>query len=245
MKSFSVSKMLTFMQCPRAFHFIYNLGLVSRRNVNLFYGSAIHSAIASYYRGGDPVATIKNKLMDDSPTKPDDFDLKKYLNEGVKLMETFVNDAPYFKPVLVEEFKSTNIYHPITKEPLQLPLRFIIDLIGDVNGKRYIVDHKTTSSASPQIDELNRIQAIAYTMAYKSLYGKHPDSFVFNYLVKRVRKPKVVPIFFECGIDDEVWFFNLAKEIIGMILNGDCLTAVPMTKTYYPCPAKIFCTLHG
>ena len=239
--TFSVSKLQLFLQCPKAFYFIYQVGIKVPKSPSLFYGQAIHEGIAAFYQQQDPLVAFEKSLLAPSQEKPLNFAWEKYLEEGKLLMETYKTQAPFFDPLVIEKFETVPLYHPVNREPLPLDFSLKIDLI---TKDGFIVDHKSTSSANPKIDEMQKLQAVAYTMAYQTLYGHKPEAFVFNFLIKRKRNPRIVPIFFHCTDDDEVWFFDIAHHVIDLA-STDCRLIPPMVKSHYPCPVRNLCSWHG
>ena len=245
MERFSVSKLNLFLVCPRSYFYKYILNITSPGSTAMFFGSAIHEGIAAFYKGGNPVQAFKDELKKINPVAgivKDDKEYKALLKQGVRLMELYQTDAPYFEPEAVEELREVYLTHPATDEKLPIPFVFKIDLL---TKDGYIVDHKTTSGAGKRQSETDRIQGIAYTMAYRTMYGERPKGFIQNALVKRVKKPEIIPTIFQYTPDDEAWFFQVAEKVIGMVRRKEYLIALPMIRTFYPCPYKNICEIHG
>ncbi len=241
MKKFSVSKLNLFLQCPRAFYFIHILNMKTPKSDNLFFGSAIHDALEKFYHGKDPVVAVEDYIRKDPyHERMSTFDIEKNVQGGKAMMELYRTKGPYFEPIMVEERKTVDLLNPITKEALQIPFSFKLDLI---TNDGMIVDHKTTSGNGLKQDEFNRNQGLAYFLAYRALYGKRPAGFIQNSLVKQ-KTPKIVPLVLQYSIDEEVWFWNLAKKVLDMIAKQEYLTSRPLFKSFYPCPVKELCDIH-
>ena len=241
MKNFSVSQLNLFLQCPYAWYVQKILNIKTPKSDNLFFGSAAHFGLEQFYHGKDPVVSIEGYLRGDPlHERPQGFDIEKNVAEGKAIMELYKTKGPYFEPTMIEERRTVDLLNPITQEALPVPFTFKFDLISD----GFIVDHKTTKSNGEKQDDLNKNQGLAYFLAYRSLYGKRPAGFIQNSLVKQ-KTPKIVPLILQYSIDEEVWFWNLAKKVLDMIAKQEYLTARPMVKTFYPCPCKDICPTHG
>lgn len=236
---FSVTKINTFLTCPRAYYFKYVLGMQQPPNDKLFFGNAIHEGIAAFYKKQNPIKAFR-KVVATGQNKPPQFQTDKYVGEGEKVLEQYINKAPYFRPKIVEEFREINLTHPISGEAIPYPFIFKIDLITE-DG--YIVDHKTTSGTGKTQYETDRIQAIAYCMAYRGMFGVRPKAFIQNAITKH-KVPRIVPTIYEYTPDDEAYIFDLFVEVLGMIERREYLTAQPMVKTFFPCKFKHICDIH-
>jgi len=141
MKTFSVSQLNTFLQCPRAWWLIYEIKIKTPKSANLFYGSAVHSAIASFFRRKDPVVAIEEYLrIDPFNERQPSFDVEAHVKEGKTTMELYKTKAPYFEPEMIEERKVVDLMNPLTHEALSVPFTFKFDAIAD----DHIIDFKTT-----------------------------------------------------------------------------------------------------
>lgn len=232
------------MACPQAWHYLYELNFQLKKTDSLFFGSSIHEAIAAFYEGKLPLVILDEFMRKSSWQKPPTFDVEKNIDEATTLIELFLKKAPYFEPLpgWIEQRKSIYLSHPRTGESIPIPFTFKIDLI---TKDGYIVDHKTSKSASLKQTDQNRIQGIAYQMAYRTIFNKKPKGFIQNLIIRQKRNPRIIPQVFHYTQDDEIYVFDLLKYCLDKIEKREHLTMMPMMKTFYGCPIGVLCTIHG
>lgn len=241
MKNFSVSQLNLFLQCPYAWYVQKILNIKTPKSDNLFFGSACHYGLENLYRGKDPTEAIEAYIRTNPHgERPKAFDIEKNVTEGKAMMELYKAKGPYFEPTMIEERRTVDLLNPITQEALPVPFTFKFDLVTQGG----IIDFKTTKSNGLKQDDLNKNQGLAYFLAHRALFGKPPKGFIQVSLVKQ-KTPKIVPLVLQYSIDEEVWFWNLAKKVLDMIAKQEYLTARPMVKTFYPCAVKDICPIHG
>jgi hypothetical protein len=177
-----------------------------------------------------------------SSQKPAGYNLEKYLEEGTKILELYKKEGTYFdpNPDWIERRETISLINPITKEQIATPFTFQIDLI---TKDGYIIDHKTSSSGKGDQSETNRIQGIAYTMAYRSIFGKQPKGFIQNLIVKQ-KVPKFIPRVFKYTEENEAYVFDLIKYTLERIGQKGYMVDKPALRTFYPCPIGALCDLH-
>jgi hypothetical protein len=241
-QAFSVSQLNTFLQCPYAWYAIYILKIKTPKPHNLFYGSAIHYGLEMFNKRKDPLEAIEWYIKTDPHhERPDSFDIEKNIQFGKSLMQLYQKSGPYFEPLMIEERKIVELVNPKTMESLPIPFTFRIDLL---TKQHQIIDYKTTKGNGKKQDELNRHQGIGYFLAHRAMFdGQPPKEFIQVSLIKQ-KKPRIVslPLFY--SVDEEIWFWNLARKVLDMIDRKEYMTARPMVKSYYPCPVKEICPIH-
>jgi len=242
MDKFSISKIIQYLTCPRAWAHIYLWGFQLKKSDNMFFGSAVHEGLAAYFRGEDPIKKYIYFTKSQTWQKPKDYNDDKYIEDGIKILEAYKKDGTFFdpNPDWIERKELIKFTNPVTGEKIETPFSFTIDL---VTKDQYIVDHKTSSSAKGDQSETNRIQGIAYWLAYKSIFGKAPKGFIQNVIVKQ-KTPKFIPRIFTYTLDDEVYVFNLVKHVLERIGQRGYLVDKPAIKTFYPCPISVLCDIH-
>lgn len=245
MNHFSATELNKFLQCPFAWHMIYKIGIKLPKTDSLFYGIAIHEALESYYSGKDPVVTLEQFITSD-PSIPSSFDKERYISQGRALLEAYKTQGLVVDKIIsLEERKTINLSHPVTGEKLFLPYTFKMDMIGEIWGKTYVVDHKTMQSGGNKQDPFNRIQGILYYMAYREMFGTRPDGFIQNGLVAN-KTPKIVPLFLTYSVEEEIEIWELAKKVLGLMKSEDYLENPPLMSSFYPCPVRVLgCPFHS
>jgi CRISPR/Cas system-associated exonuclease Cas4 (RecB family) len=225
----SITKISTYLDCPRKYWYSYDLGIQTPKSEGFFFGSAVHEGLENYYSGKNPDEAIRNALFSKKDkvgeTAKEGVDPYKLYREAKRIIKIYPEQAPYFEPILVEHFFKVKLIHPETKE--ELPAGFVgkIDLIT-VDNK--IVDHKTSNS-SPNgfFENKNNLQANGYAYAYLMMFGKLPEEFVFNYLIKgnTKREPSIEYKILKPQLGDICVFIDQCKHILDVILKGktrDC-----------------------
>lgn len=96
-----------------------------------------------------------------------------------------------------------------------------------------ILDHKSSKSSKADQSEGYRTQAIAYCLAYISLFDKMPAGFIQNLIVKQ-KTPQFIPVTFHYSMDDLNYTFNLIKYILDRIQKRMYLVDMPLVKTFFP-----------
>jgi hypothetical protein len=208
----------------------------------MFFGSAIHSGLAAFYKGEDPVKEYIHFTKSQTWQKPKDYNDDKYIPDGIKILEAYKKEGTYFdpNPDWIERKELIKFANPVTGEQIEMPFSFTIDLI---TKDEYIVDHKTSSSSKGDQSETNRIQGIAYWMAYKSIFGKPPKGFIQNIIVKQ-KTPKFIPRIFKYTQDDELYVFNLVKHVLERVAQRGYLVDKCGIRSFFPCPIGVLCDIH-
>jgi len=195
MNYFSFSQLRCYEECPRKYYFQYVLKRFEKKNLAMVFGSAIHSALETYYKGGTP-EQAEERFISEFTKNSVGIKLKNGENLerggkiGVKMLNEYFKpeNKPYFdKPKYVEYKFQTILKHPITQKELDVPIKGVIDLI---TNDGFIVDHKTSASMWTLEMVEEDLQKVFYWLAFYSIFGVEPQGFIFNFLIKRVNEPK-------------------------------------------------------
>ena len=242
MDRFSISKIIQYLTCPRSFYHIYILGFQLKKSDNMFFGSSLHEGLAAFYRGEDPIKKFVHFTKSQTWQKPKDYNDDKYIPDGIKILEAYKKEGTYFdpNPDWIERKELIKFSNPITGEKIETPFSFTIDLI---TKDKYILDWKTSSSSKGDQNETNRIQGIAYQMAFFSIFGERPKGFI-QYTIAKLKTPKFIPRVFHYTEDDELYVFNLVKHVLGRVAQRGYLVDKPTIKTFYPCAVSTLCDIH-
>ena len=220
---FSVSSLKAYLKCPRCYYLHYIAGIeVPTISEPMHFGSAIHAGLAQMYRGKPYRPAFMAALNEnfDKVRKSDDSvpDKNDMMIEGFTLLSVYEQKRYFFGQVIgVEKQAMIKVVHPDTGEVLPQEMMVRIDLILD-NG---IVDHKIKSNAFDLYEASVDIQKVAYWMAYEYIYGKEPEYFAFNQLLRRKGMPKIEkPLRFTVTKEEKIAFFDTAKEVLENIKVG-------------------------
>lgn len=204
---FSITQMKTWLMCPRKFDLRYRRGAEPEFvPMPLAFGSAFHSALAYHYqwlmRGEPaPVDDVKQRFVDaftvakqgPVPLQDDEdgagFDVA--LAKGLQMVDVNLAhpSAVPAKVVGVEVPFTVDLYNPGTGECLEERLFGVIDLITEEDGRRVLVEHKT-SSKKYSADVLNHdTQISGYSFAAESLGW--PDVALRFSITTKTKVPQV------------------------------------------------------
>lgn len=201
------------------YYWEYVCGRFPPKNLPLAFGSSIHSALESYYKNGDEELSknvfIKEFTKDKIKVKPKE-DLEKEGKLGVKLLNEYFKyeNKPYFEPDKIEFKFEVLLKHPVTKKPMEIPIKGVMDLI---TKDKMIVDHKTSSNVWREKDFDDDFQSVCYWLAYESIFGEEPSAFVYNFLIKRVGEPKFDFWALEVDLGKKIYFIEKTERIVKKI----------------------------
>jgi len=240
----SVSKINCFLEDPRKFWYIYEMGIETKKSEGFYFGSAVHAGLEQYYLKKDPMQGVSQALFGKKSSlkeEPNDkIDPHKLYTQARKIFDIYPKKAPKFNPLFVEKFFEIDLIHPLTKE--QIPIKFAgkIDLIT-VEGD--LVDHKTMGGKDTgYFDEQNFIQATGYAYAYLMLFDKFPRSFIFNQIIKgnSRREPSFETKVLNPTIEDICKFVETCKDVVEKVSRGETKD-YPSDKHSRVCPCKDIC----
>jgi hypothetical protein len=208
----------------------------------MFFGSSLHEGLAAFYRGEDPIKKFIHFTKSQTWQKPKDYNDDKYIPDGIKILEAYKKEGTYFdpNPDWIERKEVIKLKHPITNEIIETPYSFTIDLI---TKDKYLIDWKTSSSSKGDQNETNRIQGIAYSLAYQSMFGEKPKGFI-QYIIVKQKTPKFIPRIFHYTDDEQIYVFDLIKYTLERIAQKGYLIDLPKIRVFYPCQLGVLCDIH-
>lgn len=208
LKAISWSEIKTFERCPKQWQYKYDERLVPKKKERALYlGNWIHSALESFYIGGDwrdghlPYLKDWNKLF-----KEEQEALRKR-GKGMsppfpEVVERIMKSYVWYRRDEGWEVVGTEIPFEV-ETPLIIKgkvqnLQGIIDLVvDDEDGRRWVVDHKTASNI-PEQDAYHATdpQLMLYPWAAKQAWGWDIAGVIYNYVQSR---PPSIPQLTKAG----------------------------------------------
>jgi putative RecB family exonuclease len=179
----SISAITCYLQCPRVYEHRYILGtLPSHRSAALAFGSAIHVALALFYRrlmDGQPEPTCleleaaftdawRRELEGPTPVLLDEGETEdSAVDQGVALIRVFHAQAERpTKVAAVEEPFSIEISDPVTGVVFEERLVGVFDgVVQRPDGGYHILEHKTGARRWSEDRLAFDLQISAYTFA--------------------------------------------------------------------------------
>ena len=162
----SYSRINRYLTCPEQYRLYYIENLRPRfAAASLVFGQIVHQALAHLFRGeGDAVEFFLAQW-----NLAHDFDLsygqreswEKLKETGQALLERFVRD----ELPRVGKIKATEKTFELRITSLDLPFVGIIDLFAELDGKRTVIDFKTSGSTYQDHEVILSDQLTAYQLA--------------------------------------------------------------------------------
>lgn len=167
----SFSQIKAVVTCPRKW-FYYNEGVPTFRTGGLIFGTAVHAAVAEYYRlamrgisgkaaMSQVFAALNASLREqfEHPTarlEPDEA-IEDFFLSGAGLVSRYVEEiGDWFEPTAVEQ--------SFRREINGVPVVGYIDLMGTYEDETVIVDLKTSSRTQRTIGPEDRTQLAVYAL---------------------------------------------------------------------------------
>src|SRR5262249_11545473 len=147
----SHSRISRYMHCPEQYRLYYVENLRARYpSASLVFGRVVHEAIASLFQAGeDPVSKFIEtwQVVRDADLSYSARETwEKLSGIGETLLAKFVaEEVPKLSNVTATERP-----FELSVTDLDLPFVGVIDLVADLDGKRTVVDFKTSGSASKE-----------------------------------------------------------------------------------------------
>lgn len=233
----SQSQLTTFMLCPLKYRFAY----VDRLKpafvpAALAFGSALHGAIATYFRvlkeGKEklPLGMLQEEFqclwrekVDGEPVHFRGTSGPKEMEElGLRMLEVFHKEAGESDVVAVEEPFSVPILDPATGETLEPALVGIFDLVErDDSGAVVIVDFKTASRKYTDFQVENSLQLAlyAYAATFNGLTDGDDVLLRFDVLIK-TKSPQLQRYYLARDGGDHRRAFRALREVLRAIEAG-------------------------
>jgi len=231
----SHSQIFTYLNCSLKYYFSYVEGrMPEHRPAAMLFGSAIHAAIARYYKGvlkkgkPEPLSLYQDLFHDHWNWGTEDTGIPiaykdgqnqdSMLNEGQLLVKTFCESAQPMEVVGVEEPYSSVLYDE-EGNPTDFKLIGIVDCIQrDKEGNMIIIDNKTANRAysKDKIEQDLQMTVYSYLAAASKLVpAKSETLHRFDVLLK-LKKPRMDSYYTTRSAADRR---RLAK-IINQVLRG-------------------------
>lgn len=162
----SFSRINRYLHCPEQYrlHYIENLRL-RFPSANLLFGQILHQGLAYLFRdGSDPVSFFKDAWGDAKEadlTYSARTSWEKLDACGQVLLEKFLREE---MPRL-ERIESVEKVFELSITSLDLPFVGVIDLVADLDGKKTLVDFKTSASVYRDHEVRLSDQLTAYQLA--------------------------------------------------------------------------------
>ena len=217
---YSYTQISQYLRCPRSYRHRYLDGWIERETrASMICGRCFEKALAAYFRQEDCTAVLFKKWSAYRDTAldygkgGDSWD--KLLHQGVHLLETFARDD------------RIRIPHP--EKNLQLKMlrvlpngsEFVayIDAIGELDGQRFLIDWKTTTSRYPE--EPEGVLSLDQQLTSYSWISGIPDVALVVFVRKRF--PEIQ--YLKASITDEQreTFGRLVSETASQIEAGQFL----------------------
>jgi len=231
----SHSQIFTYLNCSLKYYFSYVEGrMPEHRPAAMLFGSAIHAAIARYYKSvlkkgkPEPLSLYQDLFHDHWNWETEDTGIpiaykdgqnkEDLLNEGQLLVKTFYEGAKPMEVIGVEEPYSSVLYDE-EGNPTDFKLIGIVDCIQrDNDGNLIIIDNKTANRAysKDKIEQDLQMTVYSYLAAASKLVpAKSETLHRFDVLLK-LKKPRLDIYYTTRSAADRR---RLAK-IINQVLRG-------------------------
>ena len=143
---YSYTQISQYLRCPRQYRYRYMDGWQEKdTRASMLFGRCFEKALGAYFQGEDCVAALFNEwsVYQDSDLdygKSDSWD--KMLHQGMQLLHLFVqeNRVSVSRPLQDLQMKISRSL-PNSNEFVSY-----VDAIGEIDGRPYLIDWKTTTS---------------------------------------------------------------------------------------------------
>jgi CRISPR/Cas system-associated exonuclease Cas4 (RecB family) len=144
--TYSYTQISQYLRCPRSYRYRYLDGWREKdTRAAMVFGRCFETALGAYFRREDPTAALFKEwsVFRDAPfeyRKGETWD--RLLHQGIHLLEKFAREDRVRVP-----YPKENLQLKIT-QGLEKGQEFVsyIDAIGELDGKRCLIDWKTTTS---------------------------------------------------------------------------------------------------
>ena len=162
----SYSRINRYLHCPEQYRLYYLENLRPRApSASLVFGQVLHRALAFFFQGqGEPAAFFQKAWGDAKHanlTYSQRESWEKLRASGEGLLAQFLREE---LPRLNNVQASEKLFE-LNITSLDLPFIGVIDLVADLDGKRTVVDFKTSGSAYEEHEVVLSDQLTAYRLA--------------------------------------------------------------------------------
>jgi len=233
---YSYTQLSQFLACPRRYRYRYLDGWKEKENrAGLLFGRAFESALAALFRREDASAAFFKEW---SPYQRVSLDYSRgdswqvMFEQGLKLLELFAQQDR-----VEVRYPARNLQVRVSR-PLSSTSEFVgyIDAYGFVDGRRCLIDWKTTGARYP--DQPEGLLALDPQLAcYSWLTGEPEVAFV---VFVRKRMPEIQ--YLRCTITDQQRqeFGSLIRDTVAQIEGGLYLPHSGIRFPQNPCTSCSF-----
>ena len=166
----SFSRINRYLHCPEQYRLYYIENLQPRYPAaSLVFGKVVHKALARLFQTGeDPVPIFREQWQELEETelsyaKRDSWE--KFANSGEALLAKFVDE----ELTRITNVEACEKVFELEVTSLDLPLVGVVDLVAEVDGKRTLVDFKTSGSTYKGHEARLSDQLTAYRLSEPSI----------------------------------------------------------------------------
>jgi hypothetical protein len=147
---YSYTQISQYLRCPRSYRYRYLEGWCEKETrAAMAFGRCFESALGAYFRGEDCGAALFKQweAYRDAPfeyKKGDTWD--RLIHQGIHLLQRFAQDDR----VRISDPKSDLQIEFLRSLPGGAEFVAYLDAVGEVDGKRCLIDWKTTTSRYPE-----------------------------------------------------------------------------------------------
>jgi len=236
----SHSQIFTYLNCSLKYYFSYVEGrMPEHRPAAMLFGSAIHAAIARYYKGvlkkgkPEPLSLYQDLFHDHWNWETEDTGIpitykdgqnkENMLSEGQLLLKTFYENAQPMEVFGVEEPYSSVLYDE-EGNPTDFKLIGIVDCIQrDKEGNLIIIDNKTANRAysKDKIEQDLQMTVYSYLAAATRLVpAKSETLHRFDVLLKLKKSPRMDRYYTTRSAADRKRLAKIINEVLRGIEAG-------------------------
>jgi hypothetical protein len=211
--TYSYTQIASYLACPRRYRYRYLDGWQEKETrANVLFGRAFEQALAAFFGREDPGHALfqawsahRNHPL----AYPRGENWDQWLERGIHLLERFAQDDH----VRISNPRR-NLQIKFTR-PISASNHFVayIDAIGQLDGKRSIIDWKTTSARYP--NEPEGLLALDAQLACYSWITGEPDVAFVVFVRKRL--PEIQYLRTTITEEQRVQFGQLVEDTIGRI----------------------------
>jgi PD-(D/E)XK nuclease superfamily len=213
---FSYSQINRYLRCPRSYRYRYLDGWRERdTRAAMIFGRCFENALGAYFRSEDCTATLFKEwgvFRDVSLEygKGDSWD--RMVHQGVHLLEMFIRDDR----VLIQHPTDCTQVKIIRSLPAGNEFVAYIDAVGEIDGKRHLIDWKTTTSRYP--DSPGGLLALDPQLICYSWISGISDVALVVFVRKRL--PEIQYLKATISDDQRREFGRLVENTVGQLESG-------------------------
>lgn len=234
----SKSQIKTFLMCPQKYAFQYVMGKEwERKSAALSFGSAIHGAVADYYRTlaneGRPLSVreLQDSLVDawtlelkgDVPLDYNGSGPDEILDLGKRMLQVFAENIKPRKVEAVELPFSVSLVDPKTGEISPIKLVGAFDLIeSDEDGNHIITELKTAARKWTDGQVETELDSAVYSYAFSEMgYTTNGGETLVRFdVLLKTKKPSLEVYYASKSENDRMKMLSLITKVLRAIEAG-------------------------